>query len=240
MSIFQKVMGRKVSSKSIAKEFKTKISRVSELTDVKSRNEEELRRWCIDILKSALGYKDDEIKTELKVLGKRVDIALIDVNKVFMIIECKAACVNLNNDARNQAASYAIGLGAEWAVTTNGHNWRLYHVSPTIGVEPDVIEIFNVYLLDEDGISSNDAYFLSLLTKNSISSGETIKQFHQINSVSCERILSALKSDDIIEKICKKIESDYRKKMGTSVNVDREYLIDVLEIVFEELVIERI
>ena len=76
----------------INKEFKQQISRIATQIAKGKRNEEETRRWCVDILRSAMGYKDSDIETELTVLGRRVDIALKDSDKVFMVIECKAAC----------------------------------------------------------------------------------------------------------------------------------------------------
>jgi predicted type IV restriction endonuclease len=227
---------RRNSFKKIDKGFKSQIGRIASLVASGKRNEEETRRWCIDVLKTAMGYKDSEIETESKVLGQRVDIALKNNGKVFLVIECKAATVKLNQAAINQAATYAVGLGAEWAVVTNGHNWMLYHVSPTKGIEPDVIEIFNVSILDEDGISEDDAYYLYLLTSESIFSGETKQAFHDINCLSYANIQAAINNKDVLNLICKNMEANYRKNMGVAVDVSPDEIAPFINEFFEAII----
>ncbi|SET40619.1 Type I restriction enzyme R protein N terminus (HSDR_N) [Nitrosomonas marina] len=227
---------KKSKIKKIGKEFQQQVGRIAMQLSKGRRNEEEARRWCVDLLKSsAMGYKEEDIETEARVLGKRVDIALKDDGRIFMVIECKAATVNINGNAINQAASYAVGLGAEWAAVTNGHNWCLYHVSSTKGVEPDITEIFDISILDEDGVSEDDSYFLYLLTKSAIETGETKRIYHEANCASTTRVKSAVLSDESIALICKKLEDDYRKRMGVSVIVDKEeiygYLSEIMDLV---------
>jgi len=225
---------KKSRIKKINKEFQQQVGRIALQLSKGTRNEEEARRWCVDMLKSsAIGYKEADIETEARVLGKRVDIALKDDGKIFMVIECKAATVNINLPAIQQAATYAVALGAEWAVVTNGHDWSLYHVSPTKGVEPDITEIFDISILDEDGISEDDAYCLYLLTKEAIESGETKKLFHEINCTSIERIKSVVMSDEVVSILKKKLEESYRENMGVSVSVDDEEIKNIFESVFE-------
>lgn len=225
---------RKSRIKKINKEFQQQVGRIALQVSRGKRNEEETRRWCVDLLKSpAMGYKEEDIETEARVLGKKVDIALKDDGKIFMVIECKAATVNANNNAINQAASYAVGLGAVWAVVTNGHNWSLYHVSPTKGVEPDITEIFDISILDEDGVSEDDAHCFYLLTKAAIDSGETKELFHDINCTSTGRMKSAVMSDEVVAVIRSKLEKDYREKMGVSVSIENQDVIDYFECFFE-------
>lgn len=228
-----KSMQRSSRIKKINKEFIEKISEISKQISKRRQNEEETRRWCVDILKSAMGYKGSEIETEFTVLGSRVDIALKDGDEVFMVIECKAANFNLNTAAVNQASRYAVALGAEWAVVTNGHNWQLYRVVPTKGIEPDVIQIFDIYTLDEDGISKQDAQYLYLLTKDAINSGETKKAYHEVNALSFERIQAALKSDQVLDLVVKEIQKSYSDQYGIQVSLKKEELSEILEGVFD-------
>lgn len=229
-------MTRKNNIKKVGKGFKDNIGRISNLVASGKRNEEETRRWCIDVLKGAMGYKDDEIETESKVLGKRVDIALKKGNSIFMVIECKAASVKLNSAAINQSASYAIALGAEWAVVTNGHQWMLHHVSPSRGGEPDIVQIFDISILDDDGVSDYDAMCLYLLTLKAIENGDTKHEFHSCNCATAESLFSALVDDETMTFISKKMEYNYKKNMGIDVSVDKEviaeYIKDIQNIVF--------
>lgn len=222
-------MGKRKSIKNVSKGFIANIGRISQLVAGGKRNEEEVRRWCIDVLKSAMGYKDSEIETELKIMGRRVDIALKRDDKVFLVIECKAANVKLNDAAVNQAASYAVGLGSEWAAVTNGHSWKLYHVTPTKGIEPEIVELFDVSILDDDGISDDDAFNLYLLTAKAIFSGDTIELFHEINCLSFERLIEAVKTEEVSKLISLKIRESYKRNMGVSVNVGQEEVASYME-----------
>lgn len=231
--VFSK-FSKKSKIKKIGKEFQQQVGRIAMQLSKGRRNEEEARRWCVDLLKSpAMGYKEEDIETEARVLGKRVDIALKDDGRIFMVIECKAATVNINGNAINQAASYAVGLGAEWAAVTNGHNWCLYHVSATKGVEPDITEIFDISILDEDGVSEDDSYYLYLLTRFAIDSGETKELFHEINCTSVSRMRAAVLSDETVRLICKNLEDNYKEKMGISIAVDESEVYEFFEEMFD-------
>lgn len=225
-------INKKTIVNKIGKEFSNEISRISKLVSKRSQKEEETRRWCVDLLKSAMGYSDNEIDTELSVLGKRVDIALHKNDEVFMVIECKAANVNITNAAVNQASVYAMALGAEWAVVTNGHNWKLYRVTATKGVEPDLLELFDIYLLDDDGVSNEDSNYLYFLTKQAINSGETRKFFHEENAYTIDKIANSIIKDDVLILIKESLEKDYKSAFGVSVSIPKDKLRDVLEAYF--------
>ncbi len=222
----------KISKKSrlnkINKEFATQIGRIATQIAKGKRNEEETRRWCVDLLRSAMGYKDSEIETELSVLGQRVDIALKKGNHVFMVIECKAATMKLNNAAICQAANYAVALGADWAVVTNGHTWMLFHVAPVRGGEPDVVMVFDVSILDDDGLSKADVGYLYLLTKEAVSAGETMMGFHEANCITAERFKKALYCDEAVSAIVRRLESDYRTAMGVPVSIANDQVRSIL------------
>ena len=232
MKLFKKISKRS-SIKSINKGFLSNIGRLTQLMASGKRNEEEVRRWCIDVLRSGMGYSDDQIETEFKIMGQRVDIAIKIKGVVCLVIECKAATVKLNDACVLQASRYAVGLGAEWAAVTNGHCWQLYHVTPSTGIEPEIQQIFDVSILDEDGISEEDSDNLYLLTEQAMTSGETKEVFHQQNCLSFERILEALKSEDVMVAISKKVEESYKKNMGVTVDVKPEWISDIMQEMFE-------
>ncbi len=151
-----KKTARGISKASIGKGFKDNIGRLAKTISKGKQNEDETRRWVIDVLKEGLGYTEDDIETECSVLGKRADIVLMDGGTVLAVIECKAANVQIKQSAINQAANYALALGSEWAVTTNGQAWGLYHVEQGKNKSPEIVELFFIELLDEDGISKED------------------------------------------------------------------------------------
>jgi hypothetical protein len=98
---------------------------------------------------------------------------------VYLIIECKNIRSKLPNRTLEQAIGYAAHLSADWAATTNGQQWRLYRVVPVRGRDPKAVQIFDVALLDEDGMSNEDAENLCMLTARAILSGDTERRYHR-------------------------------------------------------------
>lgn len=221
--------------KKIEASIKKQISRLIKQVDSGKRNEEETRLWIIDFLKNGLGYTNEEIETEAKMLGRRADIVLKESDRIFLVIECKAASVKLTKAAIIQAAAYAISVGANWAVVTNGQRWRLFHVSPTKGVEPDITQLFDIELLDEDGVSKDDVFHLSLLEKTSLNRGKAHDLYHTINAVSIKRIRDEISHPDVVRVLCKRLEERYKKHMGVAVAVDPSDLFNAIDSAFNIL-----
>lgn len=188
-----------------------------------------MRRWCVDALETALGYEKHEINTEVRVLNQRVDIALQKDGKVFLIIECKNIRARLNNHVRDQAATYATNLAAEWIVTTNGQIWKLYKVIPQVGKEPRFIEIFDIALLDEDGVSDADADNLYLLTSRAVFCGDLEAMSHLAAATSKKRVLMALESERVVKALRLELAERYKDSADTGVMIDDEQALTALQ-----------
>ena len=74
-----KAPGKRALKSSINKGFSDNIGRLAKMISKGTRNEDETRRWIIDVLKQGFGYTDDDIETEYKALGQRVDLSLIHI-----------------------------------------------------------------------------------------------------------------------------------------------------------------
>lgn len=105
--------------------FRALHERLSAIAEESRSSEEQVRVWCMDVLRTALGYEDSQLDTESKVMGGRVDIAVKEGDEVKLIIECKNIRSKLRNSVREQAGVYAATLSAPWAVVTNGDIWKL-------------------------------------------------------------------------------------------------------------------
>lgn len=206
-----RVLGKRILKANIENGFSDNIGRLAKMIAKGKRNEDETRRWIIDILKQGLCYTDDEIETEYLALGKKVDIALLDKKKVFAVIECKAANVAINQSAINQIANYATSLGVEWAIVTNAQCWALYHVGQEKNKNPQITEVFYVELLDEDGISKDDISSLYLLTKKAFLSGETENAFHTSRIIEPSYLVDTILSDSVIKNIEKELIKKYKR-----------------------------
>lgn len=225
-----KALGKKALKSNIEKGFSDNIGRLAKMISKGKRNEDETRRWIIDILKQAFGYIDDDIETEFRALGQKVDIALVEDGEVFAVIECKAASIDIKQAAIDQATNYATSLGAEWAIVTNGQTWGLYHVALERNSAPEIIEVFYVELLDEDGISKDDINSLYLLTKKSFLSGGTEDAFHNARITDPTYFLNTILSENIAKAIAKELTRQYKKDYGIEFdNIDSQLVKDLLE-----------
>lgn len=212
--------------------FRHMHARLMQISRAEKSSEEEVRRWCIDALKTALGYNDDEIDTEVRVLNKRVDIALKRNDEIFMVIECKNIRSPLRDNVRDQAINYAMSLAAQWVVVTNGQIWKLYKVIPQPGKDPKIIEVFDVALLDDDGVSDTDAECLYLLTSRAIFSGDLDKACHTVACTSKRRILNAIESERVIKALRLELTSKYKEDHGENVSLDDEQMLEIVQDTF--------
>ena len=210
--------------------------RLSEIVEA-GGSEEQIRVWCIDLLKTVLEYEDQHIDTEVSALGQRIDIALKCDNKIFLIIECKNPRMKLTNSVRDQAVMYAVNKSADWTVTTNGHVWKLWHVIPQKGQDPLTIQVFDIALLDDDGVSDRDVENFYLLTKRALFNGETLTEFHRQESINDQRILQILKSERVIAAIKRSAIDNYAAEKNERVALSDETIIARLDDMFlpEEL-----
>ena len=90
-------------------------------------NEEEwVRQNFIQYLVQTLNYPMAYIALEKEImlgeLKKRFDILVYDKNhKPWMIVECKATAINLNDAVLQQALRYNVSVPVSFLVITNGH-----------------------------------------------------------------------------------------------------------------------
>lgn len=219
---------KKEAVDSILDGFKHLHPRLVQISENKSK-EEDVRHWCCDVLKTALGYSEEDIEIQVPTLGKYADIVLKKDGKVFLVIECKNIRDRLNKNVRYQAANYATSFAAEWVVVTNGKIWKLYRLKTQPGQEPHFIEVFDVALLDEDGVSESDAENLYLLTARAVFGGELEKRSHEVACMSNKRIRQALESDRVVKALRLELTQGYKDEHGQNVNLDDSTVLDALQ-----------
>jgi hypothetical protein len=200
--------------------FRTFHPRLARIAEDELSSEEEVRRWCVEVLRDALGHEDGSIDTEQRCLNKRVDIALMRDDRVFMVVECKNVRSRLPQAAVDQAAVYAVNKSADWAVVTNGQQWRLFRVTPVAGRDPKVTEIFDVVLLDDDGMSNRDAEMLYLMSARAIFSGDTERYYHRIACTSDLRLIAAFSSERVIRAVRVELSETYKDDLGERVPLE--------------------
>jgi hypothetical protein len=218
---------RKAAYKQIRKGFGPCMKQLQAITECDSLSEERIRLWCVDVLRTALGYKDADLDYEVSATNKKIDIAIKHDNDVIMVIECKRR-ETLKEVDRQQALNYAMSRSAEWAVVTNGRTWELLRVIPVKGQNPQCISVFSIALLDEDGLSAYDVERMYLLTKKALLRGETEIEFHLAQCFDKNRLVAAMFTDRSIAAIRRSLTEAYRKEFKQRVKITDEDVYEEL------------
>lgn len=87
--------------------------------------EEVVRQLVLQYLIKEKGYKKTHLRTEMMLTintrRKRCDIVAFDAaTKPWLLVECKAAYVEISQDTFDQIARYNLALGVEYLMLTNG------------------------------------------------------------------------------------------------------------------------
>jgi hypothetical protein len=105
----------------------------------------------------------------------------------------------------------------------------LYRLRPRPGQDPHFIEIFDVALLDEDGVSDSDATNLYLLTSRAVFGGDLEKRSHEVACITKKRIQQALDSERVIKALRLELVQSYKEEHEQNVKLDDETVADALQ-----------
>mgnify|MGYP001585170038 CR=1 FL=1 len=141
-----------------------------------------------------------------------------------ILVEIKKATRELSPKHLKQAASYAINVGCEWAILTNGKVWQLYHIS--FGQPPQTI-LLHYWDLIEDDLGTLADKFALVGYKNVKRDG--LKQVWQKSNVlTPENVIRLLLSETSISMIKRGI------KKSTDVNVTPEEVVSAIRHLLNE------
>jgi len=201
------------------KRFKPIVSRAKD----KDVNESDTVAIIMDILGEVFGYdKYSDITSEFAIKKTFCDLALKINGQPRILIEAKAAGLNLKEQHIKQAVDYGSNSGIEWVILTNSVYWKVYRI---IFGKPVVSEL--VYEFDFTQINTkkdSDLEFLFYLTKEAMSKSgkDALDEFHSHKQVVNKFVVAqTLLSDpvlDAIRKAFKKIAPDTK---GTNEEIYR-------------------
>ncbi len=117
---------------------------------------------------------------------------------------------------------YAANKSADWAVVTSGQVWKLLRVCPARGVDPKIVEIFDLSLLDADGVSDADVANLYLLTSRAVFSGETEQNYHRVACLSNQNLLRAMATPRVLRSLRRSLIEAYKKTAKESPKISDE------------------
>ena len=97
---------------------------------VKATTEEWVRQDAIRRVILDAGYPPASVAVEraIQVNGmlRRFDIAIFFEGKLWMLIECKADHIPLNDSVSDQWMRYNLSTRAPWGAITNGREWQIF------------------------------------------------------------------------------------------------------------------
>jgi len=185
----------------------------------KDSNEAETRSRIERIFESCMGYDVFKYVThEYAVHGvgdtEHCDLAIkIDEkesSKPIVLVEIKRVNVDLATKHLKQVASYAINVGCEWVLLTNGKEWRLYHISYGQPPQPTLVESWNL-MSDEP---STLAEKFSLVCYKNLKKGLLEQLWQKKNVLTASNILRAILSEESITRIRRTL----KRKTGVAIS----------------------
>jgi len=197
-------------------------------------NETETRKHVNHIFGTVMGYdifKHITSEYAISSVGDTLhcDIAVKiereETSAPALLVELKRVNIDLTSKHLRQAASYAIDIGGEWVLLTNGREWKLYHIS--FGKPPQT------KLTDSWSLISDDPAILAekfnLIGYKNIKKGGLDKLWEKSNVLTAHNILKVILSEESIKLIRREI------KRATDVTVSPEEIVGAVRRMLNEV-----
>ena len=178
-------------------------------------NESDTVTIITDIFESVLGYdKFTEITSEFAIKKTFCDLAIKLDGEVRLLIEVKAAGIELKEQHMQQAVNYGSNSGLEWVVLTNGIIWKVYKIIFAKPVDTDFVYEFDFRKLSPKKQGDLDMlYYLSKealgkTNKNSLEDLHTQRLF--VNKFIIGQLLLSEPVAGTVRKLLKTMAGDAR------------------------------
>lgn len=192
------------------------------LADLVARdaNEGDTRLLVTDILCEGLGYdKYEDLTTEYQVKVDFADYGVRVDKQLVSFIEVKRCAQVLNQKHLHQVQSYAVNEGVEWMVLTNGRNWQLWHMTPGLPVQMDMV--LDIDLLSDESVAKKaDGMFY--LSRDAFKRKAVDELWKQRAATSAKAVTRILVSDKIVEEVRKEL------RRQTGFNADAKQISETL------------
>lgn len=175
-----------------------------------------------DIFADCFGYnKYTELTSEQQIRGTFCDLAVKIDSQIKVLIEIKAAAIELNDSHLRQALNYGANEGIEWVVLTNSLDWRVYKITFTQPINTEEVTRFN--LAEINPKSEADLQKLFLLCREGIVSS-AMEAFHtQTQTVNRYTIGQMMLTDSVSKAVQKEF-----KRLFPTIKLDIAKISDLL------------
>lgn len=189
-------------------------------------NEAVTRKRIHDICETLMGYRFEHISYEFEIQtageNVRCDLAIQtdreESSKPDFLIEVKKVNMDFVPKHVGQAASYAIDIGCEWVLLTNGREWRLYHIS--FGKPPQTTLIDSWNLINDKSVILAEKF--GLVCYKNIKKGSLARLWEKNNVLTPQNILKIILSEQSLKSIRREI------KKATEVMVSPEEIVGAI------------
>ena len=179
----------------------------------KDINESDTVTIISDLLSDVFGYdKYTEITSEFSIKKTYCDLAIKIDGQPRMLIEVKAAGLNLKEQHIRQAVDYGANSGIEWIVLTNSIVWKVYKIIFSKPVDSELVYEMDITELNPK--RQADIELLYYLTRESMGKSskanldDYLTQKQLINRFVIGQIILNDLCINTIRKAIKKISSD--------------------------------
>ena len=179
----------------------------------KDVNESDTVAIILDIMAEVFGYdKYTEITSEYAVKKTFCDLAIKINGQPRLLVEAKAAGLNLKEQFIKQAVDYGSNSGVEWVILTNSIDWKVYRIIFGKPVSSELIYEFNFEQINIK--KESELELLYYLSKEAMSKTgrDALDEYHShkqvLNKFTVSQLLLSPPVLDAIRKTLKKVSPD--------------------------------
>lgn len=188
------------------------------LADLAARdaNEGDTRFLVTDFLCEALGYdKYTDLTTEYLVKGEFADYGVRIDKELIAFIEVKRVGTKLDAKHLRQVEMYAVNEGVEWAILSNGANWKVYHLTggPPLPIAIDLA--IDVDLLGNEPLAQK-ANQLFYLTRESLKRHQIDELWKAKSATSPKSLGRVILSPPVVTAIQKELRRQTKENVELS------------------------
>ena len=190
-----------------------KFKPILEKAKSKDINESDTVTIIVDMLGDIFGYdKYTEITSEYAVKKTFCDLAIKIDGNIRLLIEVKAAGLDLKDQHIRQAVDYGSNSGVDWVVLTNGTTWKVYKIIFSKPIDTELVYEIDITKLNVKRQSEVEMiYYLTkeAMAKNSKATlDDYLNQKQILNKFMLGQILLTDSVLDVVRKTLKKISPD--------------------------------
>ena len=141
-----------------------------------------------------------------------------------MLVELKRVNIDLMTKHLKQASSYAINMGCEWVLLTNGKDWKLYHIS--FGQPPQTKLIDSWNLINDDPVKLAEKF--ELVGYKNVKKDGLARLWEKSNILTAQNLLKIILSEESIRLIRREL------KKATDVTVSPEEIVGAIRRLLNE------